>query len=982
MSNKLSHPAEGGQSIALRFLDFLFQNSSGGYIEFRYFNHGSKPSVVDEPTYISLPLDHDRVKREVLSRTAHRAITVGVAPRCRLPAKGKGGKDEDILEAGCIWADIDYRGDKVAGGGTPIEVVERLRTFPIRPSLVVNSGHGRHVYFVFHHPFSDRAGDLTKWLEMTKRLREVVYGDPSVAHLSRVMRLPGTFNAKYEPHVPCEIVEELSSWMRYDAEEVRDAIEHVALNAPAPGVNQTSRNGKDSRECVTASDALSPAAAVIASLEALRRRRVSEEVVQSVLTGKRTIRTGPSSGRNDDESARDFWIATTLLEKGFTPDQVKDVFRSHPSGCGSKFARKHHGERYLNLTLDKAVLRCAEKKLNEEQEYAMPKGHGSETYPTVGAQTKRNRSTRTDLNGEVADGEIEANAFYKNGLPHYYEHHTDGSIWFAPPPVDERRPATPVKVCNSPVRITEIQENIDTGQITVSVGYRYLDRTRETTIARSQMSDARQLVAALAGEGAPITSNNAKAMISFLSAYEHTFAATISRKKVTSKFGRGRANKALFLPGLSKDVEFAPQGAGDGALYRAYASRRGSLQGWREAMDAVSSESLIIPQAVILATFVPPLQGRLQIPNFIVDLNGNTSTGKSTSLKLAASVFGNPDDKHPDSVILQWNNTKVAGEQIAGMCCDLPIFLDDAQYTSDDLRKTMIYMIANGRGKGRGARGGGIRETQTWRTVALSTSEEPLHESSPHEGARGRLLPLGGLVAPFPAGSGSFVQTLESHVIANHGHAGEAYVRHLNGMTEHEWTLLQQRHASIRTNLIKSSSSDIVGRVSGYIAAIQTAAEIACPLLGLGFKPDVVAAWLMLHLDDQQQEQNLVLCALRVLADHYVSNTSLFSSVTRNEYGGEEGERRGRSAGETVGRRDLQGAVKSNEFVAFTRSVVENVFGRRKWNTTAILNKLMEAGTIVATEKDRHTKKVSIDGLQHRMVCIRWNSLFPTDFPN
>lgn len=164
-------------------------------------------------------------------------------------------------------------------------------------------------------------------------------------------------------------------------------------------------------------------------------------------------------------------------------------------------------------------------------------------------------------------------------------------------------------------------------------------------------------------------------------------------------FGRGRESGPFFLPGLSSDIEFAPSGGGDASLYRAFSSRRGSLKSWIGIANTVGAETLMIPQVCILSAFIPPLQRRLQIPNFILDLNGNTSTGKSTSLRLAASVFGKPED--PDSLVMQWMNTRVAVEQIAGMCSELPVFLDDAQHCSDDLKRAVVYMIANGKGKGR-----------------------------------------------------------------------------------------------------------------------------------------------------------------------------------------------------------------------------------------------------------------------------------------
>jgi hypothetical protein len=527
---------------------------------------------------------------------------------------------------------------------------------------------------------------------------------------------------------------------------------------------------------------------------------------------------------------------------------------------------------------------------------------------------------------------------------------------------ESKKAARPVRISNSLIRITEIRENIDTGQITLSISFEYLGRSRTTQILRSHMSNSRQPVSALAGEGAPVTSNNARHVLAYLEAYEHKFAAAITRKKVTSRLGRGRADGPFFLPGLIPAVEFAPLGSGDASLIRAYASRRGSLQGWAEVMRVLESETLIIPQVAIVAALVPPLQRRLQIPNFILDLYGNTSTGKSTTLKLAASVYGRPQD--PDSLIMQWMGTQSAIEQVAGMCGELPIFLDDAQHCPAEVKRSVVYMIANGRGKVRSGGRAGVLEVPTWNTVALSTSEEPLHESSPHEGARGRILSVGGATPPFRQGSATLVRALEQAVANNHGHAGEAFVRHINGWGESEWLRWQRRYSAVRVELLKSTSSNVAGRVSGYVAAIHVAAEIACPLLGLPFHPDVLAAWVMLHIGDQESDRNQVLVGLRALADHYISNLPNFAG---------DGQHMERS------RATFQGIAKKGQYVAFLRNTVENVFNMRKWQPTVLLNKMSEAGVLITTEKDRHTKRVRYAGLNHRMICFKWFALLPDD---
>jgi hypothetical protein len=741
-------------------------------------------------------------------------------------------------------------------------------------------------------------------------LRDACYADEKIS-LAQAMRLPGTLNIKEPNAVLCGIVEEHSSWTRYGADEVREALEK---RFAAGGAGKPSSSGARRG---------APFPAPGPSDEDLHRRGVSSDLVKAVVTG----RIGPASGTNtgdyDGASGRDFWIASKLFEKGFGDEEIKAVFRAHPHGCGSNWARKRYGEKYLNATL---------RKVKERQ------------------------LDRASLSAPHETGLAGRGGFAGGMLPPGYTEGDDGSLWYNPPVGDaDKRAARPVKVSDSPLHVAEIQENIDTGRISLVVTFEYLGRRRSTLLQRSQMSNPRQLISALAGEGAPVSANNARLIVAYLSAYEHAFSSTIPHKRVTSRFGRGRAGGPFFFPGLNSATEFAPLASGDASLYRAYGSRHGSLTGWLDAMRALADEALMIPQAAVLAAFVPPLQRRLQIPNFVLDIHGDTSTGKSTALKLAASAYGRPHE--PDSLIMQWMNTQVAIEQVASVCGELPVFLDDAQHCPVELKRSVIYMIANGRGKGRAGRGGGVAETATWHTVALSTSEEPLHEASPHEGGRGRILPLGGATSPFPRGSAALVQGLEHAVAVNHGHAGEAYIRHLNGWTDAEWFRWQGRYFGLRTELLKTSSSNLLGRVGGYIAAIQLAAEVAGPLLGLPFKSDVVGGWLKLHLDEQQADQNLVLAALRALADYYVANVQHFARDGQDKRG------------------TVLGAAREGQYVGFLRSTVEAVFKPRRWHQTALLNKLSEAGALLVTEGDRHSKKVSVGGIKHRMVCVKWSAL-------
>jgi hypothetical protein len=894
------------QEASIRFLEFIFGNITGGYAEFHHFGPGRNPKALSRPSYLEIPLETLRVSGDILRSVERESVLYGPAPRYRVPKRGGRGKDGDILQVGSVWAKINY---EMAAGGA-VEVIERIRSFPLRPSITVSSGYGYQLYFVFHSPLL--SGKLTDWIDIMRDLRAVLRMPASI-NLSQMMRLPGTYNLRENVPVLCEVWDDYSSWVRYGVDEVREAVINAQsrLRSSSPQMLSEPQNSSSVRIRIPP--------------ESLSARGVDNNLLETIITGRLPM----GIIGYDASSGRDFWVASSLYEIGFTEEEIKDVFRSNPQGCGSNWARKKRAEDYLDATLRKVRTRQLDKSsiMAPDDEQA-----SNDDYDLI------------------------------RKVPPDYVLGQDGSVWFTPPVTDEaKRVARPVMVCVSQLLIAEILENVDTGQISFLISFEYLGKKRETLISRAQMSNSRQLVTALAEKGAPVTSNNARHVLSYLTAFEQAFNASIPHKQVTSRFGRGRTGGPFFLPGLSSSVQFSPAGSGDASLYRAFASRQGSLKGWVRTMQELVDNSLLIPQVAILSAFVPPLQRRLQIPNFILDLYGNTSTGKSTSLRLAASVYGRPLD--PDSLVQQWMNTQTAIEQFAGICSELPIFLDDAQHCPAELKRTVVYMIANGRGKGRSG-GAGMLEAPTWYTVALSTSEEPLHEASPHEGARGRILPLGGASPPFPSGMASLVHELERVVMTNHGHAGEAFIRHLNGWGESQWRRLQRRYSDIRAELLRVSSSDVVGRVSSYIAAIQLAAEVAIPLLGLPFKADVIGAWLMLHLEEQQSDQNLVFAALRALADYYVSNVRHFAG---------DGQYEPKSRG------SIHGVSRRGLYVAFLRSTIDAVFRPRKWNQTAVLGKLAEAGALYATEGERFTKKVGVAGVSHRMVCIKWQLILPGD---
>ncbi len=88
------------------------------------------------------------------------------------------GKQEDIAGIATLWADVDFVGDAHVGKSLPANDADfqrLLAEIPLRPSLIVDSGHGRHLYWLLQEPwlFTD-ASDRAHAAQVAKGWHEVV----------------------------------------------------------------------------------------------------------------------------------------------------------------------------------------------------------------------------------------------------------------------------------------------------------------------------------------------------------------------------------------------------------------------------------------------------------------------------------------------------------------------------------------------------------------------------------------------------------------------------------------------------------------------------------------------------------------------------------------------------------------------------------------------------------------------------------------
>jgi uncharacterized protein (DUF927 family) len=191
----------------------------------------------------------------------------------------------------------------------------------------------------------------------------------------------------------------------------------------------------------------------------------------------------------------------------------------------------------------------------------------------------------------------------------------------------------------------------------------------------------------------------------------------------------GWHGRAFVLP----DRTIAPPGEGEQILFYVEEGtahqykEAGTLDQWQKHVSRLCSGNNRL-LFVVSCAFAAPLLGPANLDNVGFHLFAQSSKGKTTSLYVAGSVFGGDPPQNKDGFKDTWLNTANATESKAALHNDAIMLLDEiALCPAKDISDT-IYFLGNGQGKGRSQKSGGLRATQTFRVLFLSTGEKTIED--------------------------------------------------------------------------------------------------------------------------------------------------------------------------------------------------------------------------------------------------------------
>lgn len=165
-----------------KFLETLYQDLDGN-IEIRELPK-DKDDKKNKKRYFLKTIEE--LKNYIPPMDKH--VYIGMYTR-----QGRNGTAASCLTTKVLWSDFDYK--------TIEEVKEIIKKMGLPPaSILVDSGHGVHAYWVLHERAGDEAVNLIKAISLRTG------ADTASAEKARVLRLPGTFNVKNSPK-KCKIAE-------------------------------------------------------------------------------------------------------------------------------------------------------------------------------------------------------------------------------------------------------------------------------------------------------------------------------------------------------------------------------------------------------------------------------------------------------------------------------------------------------------------------------------------------------------------------------------------------------------------------------------------------------------------------------------------------------------------------------------------------------------------------------------------------------
>lgn len=138
------------------------------------------------------------------------------------------GTERNTKSSMAVWCEVDFAGALHKGKTVIEEDLRRcLKEFPLKPSAIVRTGGGIHIYWLLKEPAT--GDDLWRVKASNKAVANHLGADAQCSDLARILRVPGTKNYKYLPPSVCQV-----TWWKPESRYTLDDFDFLAPEITRP----------------------------------------------------------------------------------------------------------------------------------------------------------------------------------------------------------------------------------------------------------------------------------------------------------------------------------------------------------------------------------------------------------------------------------------------------------------------------------------------------------------------------------------------------------------------------------------------------------------------------------------------------------------------------------------------------------------------------------------------------------------------------
>ena len=263
----------------------------------------------------------------------------------------------------------------------------------------------------------------------------------------------------------------------------------------------------------------------------------------------------------------------------------------------------------------------------------------------------------------------------------------------------------------------------------------------------------------------------------------------------------------------------------------------GTLEHWKNNISipiATHSKLVVALSSAFAGQLLAPLE---QQNGAGVHFKGQSSKGKTTALYVGCSVWGKPSKYHKT-----WKSTGNALEHTAYMHNDGFLALDEiGEVTNPKELGNIVYMLANGKGKGRMTKQITAKPSYEWKVIFLSTGEKSLKEIMQESGQKTKLGQEIRLIdidisnceyglfdqVDFAESAAKQSRLLVERSNQSYGVAGMAWLEYLTSDKESTINQAKKLLEQYNLELVAGHSQGHIVRVANAFALIAAAGELA-----------------------------------------------------------------------------------------------------------------------------------------------------------